>query len=281
MEHDLSLHRGWFLEHSLVGIRWWMVPLGVVALPLFKPALWPLWVFHLLVLGVGNGWLTRLLRRSPEIDHLRVARSVATGLEWFTAIGALLLTSPDAATAAPIAMVVLLPVVAFRYGMRALIIAGTVTGVAVALLVSAQLRLLHILQIMTAWQVIEKWEATTIAMALIMYALLEARDACSHWQELQWQGERRGFRRFESGLSRREWEVLLLLADESLTIERIAGRFHRSPSTIKTHIARIGDKLGANGRREIVAVGRERGILPRESTLATPLDDTDSSPRTE
>lgn len=182
MERDLFLHRGWFLERSLVRVRWWMVLLSVVALPLFKPSLWPLWVFQVLVLGVGNMWLARVLRRSPDVDDLRTIRSIATGLEWFTALGALALSSPDAATAAPTALIVLLPVVAFRYGMRELFIAETTTGAAVILLVSAQIWFLHVLRLISAWRVVGKWEAATITMTLILYALLQTRDARSHWQ---------------------------------------------------------------------------------------------------
>lgn len=265
MEQGLFLHRGWFLEQYLVGIRWWMVPLCVIALPLFKPALWPLWLFHLLVFGTGNAWLAHVLRRQPALNHLRTVRSVATGLEWFTTLGALVLTSPDAATAAPFAMVVLLPVVAFRYGMRALIIAGTTTGAVVLLLVSAQIWLLHTLRLIAAWRVIEKWEAVTITMALIMSALLQARDARWDWQQEQWQTERNAersrFRRIESGLSKREWEILHLLADASLSYKQIGERLSCSESTVKTHVRHIGEKLGVSGRKEIVARADERELL--------------------
>lgn len=129
MEHDLSLNRGWFPERSLVGLRWWVVPLCVVVLPLFKPALWPLWIFLFLALGVGNAWLARALRHYPDSDDLRSIRAIATGVEWFTALSALALSSPDAATAAPVAMIVLFPVITFRYGIRELIIASATTCV--------------------------------------------------------------------------------------------------------------------------------------------------------
>lgn len=110
-----------------------------------------------------------------------------------------------------------------------------------------------------------------------MFALLDARDSRWRWQDERQRAERHTFRRLELGLSEKEWEVLLLLADESLTVEQIAARLHRSPSTVKTHISRIGNKLGVDGRKEVVAVVRERGLLPNGDARTRTPDHMHSS----
>lgn len=63
------------------------------------------------------------------------------------------------------------------------------------------------------------------------------------------------------GLSAREMEVLGLLA-EGLANKEIAERLSLSPNTVKTHVARILEKLGARRRTEALARARELGILP-------------------
>lgn len=63
------------------------------------------------------------------------------------------------------------------------------------------------------------------------------------------------------GLSAREMEVLGLLAD-GLANKEIAARLNVSPNTVKTHVARLLEKLGARRRTEALARARELGILP-------------------
>jgi DNA-binding CsgD family transcriptional regulator len=63
------------------------------------------------------------------------------------------------------------------------------------------------------------------------------------------------------GLSERELEVLHELAAGHSNKE-IAARLHVSPNTIKTHVARLFEKLGARRRTEAILRARELGILP-------------------
>lgn len=63
------------------------------------------------------------------------------------------------------------------------------------------------------------------------------------------------------GISARELTVLELLAAGHANKE-IASRLHVSPHTVKTHVARLLDKLGARRRTDAIARARERGILP-------------------
>lgn len=63
------------------------------------------------------------------------------------------------------------------------------------------------------------------------------------------------------GLSERELEVLLELA-AGRSNKEIAARLHVSPNTIKTHVSRLFEKLGAKRRTEAVRRARELGIVP-------------------
>ena len=62
------------------------------------------------------------------------------------------------------------------------------------------------------------------------------------------------------GLSARELDVLDALA-AGCSNKEIAGRLKVSPNTVKTHVARIYEKLGARRRTEAVARARELAIL--------------------
>jgi DNA-binding CsgD family transcriptional regulator len=62
------------------------------------------------------------------------------------------------------------------------------------------------------------------------------------------------------GLSERELEVLAELAAGHANKE-IAARLHVSPNTVKTHVARIFEKLDAKRRTDAVRKARELGLL--------------------
>jgi DNA-binding CsgD family transcriptional regulator len=63
------------------------------------------------------------------------------------------------------------------------------------------------------------------------------------------------------GLSERELEVLQELA-AGYANKQIAARLHVSPNTVKTHVARVFEKLGARRRTEAVRRARELGLVP-------------------
>lgn len=63
------------------------------------------------------------------------------------------------------------------------------------------------------------------------------------------------------GLSARELEVLHELAAGHSNKE-IAAQLHVSPNTVKTHVARLFEKLGAKRRTEAIRRARELGIVP-------------------
>ena len=63
------------------------------------------------------------------------------------------------------------------------------------------------------------------------------------------------------GLSERELDVLQQLADGHSNKE-IAAQLNISPNTVKTHLARLFEKLGAKRRTDALNRARELGILP-------------------
>ena len=64
----------------------------------------------------------------------------------------------------------------------------------------------------------------------------------------------------ELGLTPREMEVLQLIA-EGLSTRQMAERLFVSENTVKTHVTRVLDKLGADRRTQAVQRGRDLGIL--------------------
>jgi DNA-binding CsgD family transcriptional regulator len=62
------------------------------------------------------------------------------------------------------------------------------------------------------------------------------------------------------GVSARELEVLELLAAGNSNKE-IARRLAVSPNTVKTHIAKLFEKLGAKRRTEAILRARELGVI--------------------
>jgi DNA-binding NarL/FixJ family response regulator len=69
-------------------------------------------------------------------------------------------------------------------------------------------------------------------------------------------------------LTEREGEILQLLK-QGLPVNAIAARLYISPSTAKTHVSRLYDKLGASNRTQaIMAAIRLRLIAPVDERLA-------------
>jgi two-component system nitrate/nitrite response regulator NarL len=61
-------------------------------------------------------------------------------------------------------------------------------------------------------------------------------------------------------LTARELEVLRLIA-EGLTSPQIAARLEIRPSTVKTHVQNLFEKLGVSDRAAAVAMGMRRGLV--------------------
>ena len=63
------------------------------------------------------------------------------------------------------------------------------------------------------------------------------------------------------GISERELQVLLEIVSGRSNKE-IAAQLNVSPNTVKTHVARLFEKLGARRRTEAILKARELGIVP-------------------
>jgi DNA-binding NarL/FixJ family response regulator len=74
--------------------------------------------------------------------------------------------------------------------------------------------------------------------------------------------------RAKSPLSPRETEVLRLLQD-GLSVPEVARALHMSPSTAKTYVARLYEKLGASSRAQALMTALDRGLIHtrRSATL--------------
>lgn len=64
----------------------------------------------------------------------------------------------------------------------------------------------------------------------------------------------------ETGLSKREYEILLLIAD-GLSNSEIAQQLFISESTVKTHVSKILSKLDAKRRTQAVQISRSLKII--------------------
>jgi two-component system, NarL family, response regulator LiaR len=68
-------------------------------------------------------------------------------------------------------------------------------------------------------------------------------------------------RRAALGITRRELEILELIAD-GLSTREIAARLFVSENTVKSHSNRLFAKLAARRRTEAVRIGKEAGLIP-------------------
>ncbi len=261
------------LEAALLRVRWATVPLCLLLVPLFPSVTAALVIGLAMVLGLGNAALAWLLRAetSPPEHRLRLVGWLATGLEWGIALGVLLAFAGDPPSNAPALLPLLVLITTARFGLPGLL--GSVLAAALAIcgLEAAQVYALEVVTASAARPVVIGWLLLIAATALVTHGLLQAASAYLQWEAAHWERWHAALRRLESGLTEREWTLLQLLAKEEMTYEQIAARLHICPATVKTHVQHIGRKLGATGRRHIVAAARERGLL---APTQPPLTDT-------
>jgi len=102
-------------------------------------------------------------------------------------------------------------------------------------------------------------EPAEIADALLRIATGET-VLCAEVQTALMQQVRERRERPSTLLTPREGEVLKFLA-EGLSAPQIADELHLSPSTIKTHLKRLYERLEVSDRAAAVAEGMRRGLI--------------------
>lgn len=63
------------------------------------------------------------------------------------------------------------------------------------------------------------------------------------------------------GITKRELEILELIA-HGMSNREIAEKLFVSENTVKTHLSRLFDKLGAKRRTQAVQIAKETGLIP-------------------
>jgi len=70
-------------------------------------------------------------------------------------------------------------------------------------------------------------------------------------------------------MTKREREVIALIADEGLSNKEIAQRLHLSTDTVKSHVHNILEKLALHSRLEIASFAHAEGAYEKRSSLNT------------
>jgi DNA-binding NarL/FixJ family response regulator len=80
----------------------------------------------------------------------------------------------------------------------------------------------------------------------------------------------------ETGLSKREKEVLALLAMKSITNREIAEKLYITESTVKAHLSNILEKMKVRNRQEAALIAREKIKFIETTHAPNRTDSTDS-----
>lgn len=67
--------------------------------------------------------------------------------------------------------------------------------------------------------------------------------------------------KYDAGLSKREEEVLTLLAQKGISNKGIAEALHITENTVKAHLSSILEKMHVHNRQQAAILARERGIV--------------------
>lgn len=273
---DPLLTYRWLLERWVVRIRWCVVPLCFIRLPLFPTVSRPLTIVVALILLLGNVGLWHLLRQVPSSARLRMVRYLATILEWAVTLAAIGLFSHNPHSNTHALLILRIPTDGMRYGLRGVLGAALGAGSVLGILMGTQALVLRLLPVPMAWGTLLGWEVIIGMMALIVGSALSIgarlyhctrsvpHDAPHPRQDLGQgltENERSALLRLHYKISPREAELLPWLAQPTLTYQQIGRELHISPETIKTHVRRLGVKLDAKGRESIVTTARTRGLL--------------------
>ncbi len=266
------------------------MPICLLLIPLFPSVPWLLLVLVALGFGVGNAIVVWLLRRDISPTRFQWTARLASVLDWSGALGVIGVFSAELEAGSPFLLVLLLGMAGLRSGLRGLVIATAGATVAVVILVEAQVLVHGVLPADRALTILVSWGLLFGAAALLLGSLLRVGENWWREQETEYlpesavshepqpmameplvvQGDRRPVQATEPQsspcrLTKREQQLLPLLAHLDLTYYDIGDQLSISPETIKTHVRRMGRKLGVSGRNAVIAVARERGWLGDEN----------------
>ncbi len=271
---DPALVRHWLTWRGLNWSLWLPVLVFLLYVPRYPLALHTLAVATGVGVGLGNALLAWLLRRPIGEGQLERASILTQILGWTVAASSLAVFIRYPSTIEP--AVLLIEVVAVglssHQGLRGYL--GAVLGAAALLIISTWAKWrLGVLDSTAARDALLSWGvilATTAAFvgALVWVAQEWRRRELQRLADQQAEQEI-ARRQADIGLTEREREVLTLLADEDLELPTIATRIFITHGTAKVHVRNIRRKLGikSGGRERIVAVARERGLLPPEEAI--------------
>lgn len=251
----------WYVEAALARIRWFAVLACSLVIPLHRSVPWPFLMFIAIGLAAGNCALIRLILRGT--DNANAARRLGTGLDWGGTLALIAAVTRDSEPTTPAILLVLLGTTAARYGRRGLVVSGTAVIVVAVALGAAHAYIFRDASPSATQLHLARWALTISVAALVLGGLLQAGEDWHRWLLRQRRAPRDAASAQDFALTPREQEVLRFLAVQpKLTYPQIGTQLYISGETVKSHVESIAAKLGVSGRAAVVAVARERGLLP-------------------
>lgn len=258
---DPGLVWRWCVEEALSRIRWLAVPTCLLTIERHPDVWWPLVLLVAAAFAIGNYDVSLGLRGGT--DAIVATSRLATALDWAGVTWLTVILATHTNSAALVGLPVLILTSTLRAHWLGLALSTGAAMVVIMGTVALQLLVHGHLTSAEATLRVMGWASVIAATAFIARELLRVSDGWRRWQIARDRSSTDA-RATQVRLSEREQQVLSLLAQPGLTYAAIAECLYVSPETIKTHVARIGRKLGVSGRRAVVAVARERGLLPRD-----------------
>lgn len=261
---DSETAQGWQFEVTLARVRWYAMPVCLLTVLIFPTIPWPLLVLPVLIFGLGNVGVVRLLRQGQSPARLQQVRGLTTGVDWAATIASISAFSVVPAIATPAILLLMVVTTALRYGIRGMIGASGGALLIITVLIGFQVRMKTVPDFDQAVMILASWAVVLGVMLLVGITLLRSgaeRHRGTPTEVATSPGEPPPHPR---NLSERERQLLPVLARSELTYLQIAGLLYISPETVKTPVRRMGRKLGVRGRWDVVGMARERGWLSDE-----------------
>lgn len=257
---DPTLAWGWLFEGWMVRVRWL-----VLAVLLASTLLSTSFGAFLLsvVLAVSNATMAITLSMMPCKERLAIVRYTATAVDWAMNYLIFVLLVDGSLPHLSFATAILALQSGFRFGVAGL--AGTfAVGVATSSMAWYREAFaghgeLTGLELKMALE----WLLVDLVAFVVCLGTLRAGHEWLIWDSMKEKALELELDVFRSGLSRREMEILPLLARVELTYEDIGQELCVSPETIKTHVNRASTKLELKpkGRWVLVEEARRRQLI--------------------